>query len=70
MATRTTMFPAFHHSNVSKIQISVSILRLMDARNTLKTILDVAELLNHYEVEFMTFSCPLSPNAQTPSSIE
>jgi len=37
----------------------------------IKTTLDITELLNHYEIEFMTFSCPiLSPNAQTPLSIE
>ena len=36
-----------------------------------KTTLDITELLNHYEIEFMTFSCPLSSaNAQTPLSIE
>jgi len=64
MATSTTMFPAFHHLNV---MIFVSILRFMDVRKTLmiKTTLDITELLNHYEIEFMTFSCPLSsPNAQ------
>ena len=25
----------------------------------------ITELLNHYEIELMTFRCPLSPNAQT-----
>jgi len=36
----------------------------------IKTTLDITELLNHYEIEFMTFRCSLSPNAQTPLSIE
>ena len=35
-----------------------------------KTNLDITELLNHYVIELMTFSCPISPNAQTPLSIE
>ena len=35
-----------------------------------KTTMDITELLNHYDIELMTFSCPLSPNAQTPLSIE
>ena len=36
----------------------------------IKTTLDITELLNHYDIELMTFSCPLSPNAQTHLSIE
>jgi len=35
LATSSTMFPAFHHSHVG-LMIFVSILRFMDARNTLR----------------------------------
>ena len=36
----------------------------------IKATLDIDELLNHYDIELMTFSCPLSPNAQTHLSIK
>jgi len=36
----------------------------------IKTTLDITELLNHYDIELMTFSCPLSPNAQIPLAID
>jgi len=57
LAISTTMFLAFQHSNV---MIFVSINSQVDGcKEHIKTTLDITELLNHYEIEFMTFSCPL-----------
>ena len=42
---------------------------VLGGKEHIKTTLDITELLNLYEIELMTFSCPLSPNAQTALSI-
>ena len=44
--------------------------QVFGGKEHIKTTLDITELLTHYDIELMTFSCPLSPNAQTPLSIE
>jgi len=66
-ATSTSMFPAINHLNVMICVCS----QVHGCKEHKKTTLDISELLDHYDIEFMTFSCPLSsPNAQTPLSIE
>ena len=68
MATSTTVITAFHHSNVMILSVYS---RVYGCKEDIKTTLDITELLNRCELEFMTFSCPLSSsNAQTSLSIE
>jgi hypothetical protein len=44
--------------------------QVLGGKEHIKTTLDITELLYLDESELMAFSCPLSPNAQTPLSIE
>ena len=65
--------PLNDHNSVtinSNLMILESIPRFWGGKEDIKTTLDMTKLLNHYEIEFMTFSCPLSPNAETSLSIE
>ena len=54
----------------SNLMTLMSIPRFFWGKEHINTTLDITDPLNHYEIEFMTFSCPLSHNAQTPLSIE
>jgi len=69
LAANTSKWPQFHNYWLKFDDLDVY-LPVFGGKEHFNTTLDVTDLLNHYEIEFMTFSCPLSPNAQTPLSIE
>ena len=66
MATRTSI-PNFSSFKCGDLCVYSQV---YGCKDHIKTTLDITELLNHYDVEFMTFSCQLSPNVQTHLSTE
>ena len=69
MAADTFKWPQFHNYWLKFDDLDVYP-QVSRGKEHIKTTLDITELLNLYEIELMTFSCPLSPNAQTHLSIE
>lgn len=69
MAANTSKWPQVHNYWLKFDDLDVYP-QVFGGKEHINTTLDITDLLNHYEIEFMTFSCPLSPNAQTPLSIE
>jgi len=64
MAANTSKWPQVHNYWLKFDDLDVYP-QVFGGKEHINTTLDITDLLNHYEIEFMTFSCPLSPNAQT-----